>query len=138
MHLAQEAEKFPGPKPAPIRRVSDEAAGAQHRSPILVHQFECGRRVDTPSRSTFVSCMLCEKHEEERPVLLHKFISSSGHIATTSDGSGGNLPKEDGPWQQFASQVVNADDTPNVGTSSLDILADVKADGFSLFPRKKA
>ena len=70
-------------------------------------------------------------------MLLHKFISSSGHIATTSDGSGGNLPKEEGPWQQFASQVVNADDTPNVGTSSLDILADVKADGFSLFPRKK-
>jgi hypothetical protein len=81
--------------------------------------------------------MPSEKHEDERPVLLHKFKSSSGRIATTSDGSGGNLPKEDGPWEQFASQVVNADDTANVGTSSLDILADVKADGFSLFPRKK-
>jgi hypothetical protein len=71
------------------------------------------------------------------PVLLHKFKSSSGRVATTSDASGANLPKEDAPWQQFASQVVNADDTPNVGTSSVDILADVKADGFSLVPRKK-
>src|SRR5215210_5895841 len=95
------------------------------------------QRVDTPSRSTCGSYMLSEKHEGERPVLLHKFKSLSGRIATTSDGSGGNLPMEDAPWRQFASQVVNADDTPNVGTSSLDILADIKADGFSLFPRKK-
>ncbi len=70
-------------------------------------------------------------------MLLHKFKSSSGRIATTGDASGANLPEEDAPWQQFASQVVNADDGPRIGTSSAGILEDVERYGFSMSPRTK-
>jgi len=50
----------------------------------------------------------------------------------TPDQTGGNLPKEFGPWSKFKELDVNPGEPPRAGVKTEDILDGIKRDGFHL------